>query len=622
MKNKTIEKIIKYFSFVIIFFLLFYFPTKTLAQTENVYIEDFQANVNVLDNGIVNITEEILYVFNESRHGMYRKIPIFYELENGQTQYLDITINNVSYKSVTNENLLKTYTTSTDNQYLNIKIGDPNILIQGKYLYTISYDIKYLIENYNNMDKLYLNVLGGEWDDPIYNAIATITMPSDILEYNCYTGVKNSTDNNCNIKKTQNNQITVNSDQIFRENNFFTIVATVAPGTIQDLSQEKAQYKPTLSNNTQTQVNNYFKYFSFGVMIFIILMIIIIFFMVFKKTKFGSFSKNKKVEYLPNTIPQYDIPPGWYILKTDLLLNGYISNSGITAQIIQLCIYGYFTMTKEEKNITLHKTEKSIDDLVEPLKYFYKGLIQEKALVTLPSAVSYKDYANEEYMTFQQMFYYNFKIAQMKIKEELNNNGYLPKKESKQGSYIPSLFFFIIFFLIFFSFFIGLITSIFLIPLISFGVGFIILIILAVVNSLEKRKQIKPNKYSEKGEEIVRHIHGLQMYIDTAEEERLEFHNDPNKYQGVFDSLLPYAILFGLEEKWVKLFHINNFNWFSNSSGSDFSIRDITTSVNSFAHSATVTVSSSGGYSSSSSSSGSSGGSSGGGGGGGGGGSW
>jgi hypothetical protein len=44
------------------------------------------------------------------------------------------------------------------------------------------------------------------------------------------------------------------------------------------------------------------------------------------------------------------------------------------------------------------------------------------------------------------------------------------------------------------------------------------------------------------------------MYIDTAEDEKIKFHNDPEKYKGVFEKLLPYAMIFNLEKKWAKVF--------------------------------------------------------------------
>lgn len=57
-----------------------------------------------------------------------------------------------------------------------------------------------------------------------------------------------------------------------------------------------------------------------------------------------------------------------------------------------------------------------------------------------------------------------------------------------------------------------------------------------------------------KGNDMYYELLGLRMYIDTAEEKRIEFHNDPEKYLGVFEKLLPYAMIFGLEKKWAKEF--------------------------------------------------------------------
>jgi len=610
----------KGFYLILTLFFLSLIPSKVLAQTETVYIEDFKAEVNVQEDGIVNITEEILYVFNESRHGMYRQIPIAYELENGETQYLDISITDVSYKSVNNTTVYNTYSKTSGNEYINLKIGEPNTFIQGKYLYTISYNIKYLIENYNNMDKLYLNILGPEWEDPIYHASATITMPSEIIDSNCYTGPKGSTTGNCSIKKQNGNEIFVNSTEIFRGNQHFTITATVAPGTIQDLSEEKAQYTPTIQQSPENFFSTIARYISIGVFIFILFIILTMIFLVFRKKKRNQFSGLNTKEYLPNTIPQYNILPGWDVLKTDILLNKSTSNSAITGQIIQLCIYGYLRMTKNGNEITLYKTNKSITDLVEHLQLFYKGIMQDKTSVILPKKIFYNSEPNEDDMLILQMFFHSLKIVQMQIYDKLKKDQYFNEiKQKKTKSYKSSLIILILFLLMAAGFISGFVTSNSLLTLLSLSIGFVLIFVVIIWDSFKANKNEIP-KYSEKGEEIIRYIHGLHMYIDTAEEERIKFHNDPEKYKGVFENLLPYAILFGLEEKWVKLFNIQNLLWFNSDSGSDFSIGEITSSISSFARTSTSLLNSSGGGSSSSS--GSSGGSSGGGGGGGGGGSW
>jgi uncharacterized membrane protein len=127
---------------------------------------------------------------------------------------------------------------------------------------------------------------------------------------------------------------------------------------------------------------------------------------------------------------------------------------------------------------------------------------------------------------------------------------------------------------------------------------------------------------------------GLKMYINTAEKERINFHSDPKKYTDIFETLLPYAMIFGLEKQWAKQFediytqpptwyegNINTFNtaYFVNS------INSFNRDIVSKSAPPSSNYSSSGGYRSggwSSGGSGFSGGSSGGGGGGSGGGGW
>jgi uncharacterized membrane protein YgcG len=137
---------------------------------------------------------------------------------------------------------------------------------------------------------------------------------------------------------------------------------------------------------------------------------------------------------------------------------------------------------------------------------------------------------------------------------------------------------------------------------------------------------------SKEGNETYHELKGLRMYIDTAEKHRIEFHNDPKKFRGVFEKLLPFAMLFGLEKKWARefkdLYKETQPDWYRG----DFTAFDAymltrtMSTLNSGVKSATnKAYGSNSGFRSggwSSGGSGFSGGSSGGGGGGGGGGSW
>ena len=119
------------------------------------------------------------------------------------------------------------------------------------------------------------------------------------------------------------------------------------------------------------------------------------------------------------------------------------------------------------------------------------------------------------------------------------------------------------------------------------------------------------------GTGLVRRVWGFRTYIDTAEAQEARFQEREN----IFSKYLPYAIVFGLTEKWAKAFaglseEMPQAGWYVGSR--PFAYNTFASSIDHF------TVSSSGTIASTPGGSGGSGfgGSSGGGGGGGGGGSW
>lgn len=120
------------------------------------------------------------------------------------------------------------------------------------------------------------------------------------------------------------------------------------------------------------------------------------------------------------------------------------------------------------------------------------------------------------------------------------------------------------------------------------------------------------------------HVTGFKLYLETAEKDRIAFHDNPLQSTKIFSQWLPYALAFGIEDKWVKAFDgilTVAPDWYETNT-SQFSAGSFTQSLSAFSYT-TASVATSGIPKSSSSSGGSGGGgSSGGGGGGGGGGSW
>jgi uncharacterized membrane protein YgcG len=134
-----------------------------------------------------------------------------------------------------------------------------------------------------------------------------------------------------------------------------------------------------------------------------------------------------------------------------------------------------------------------------------------------------------------------------------------------------------------------------------------------------------------KGSELKEHLFGLREFIRIAEADRLQMlqsvsgadrvsTTDGAAIIKIYEKLLPYAVLFGLEKQWAaeiaKYYDTNPPDWYAGSHG--FAIGSFAAGLSSL--SSSVSTSYSGSSGSSSSGGGGGGGSSGGGGGGGGGG--
>jgi len=130
------------------------------------------------------------------------------------------------------------------------------------------------------------------------------------------------------------------------------------------------------------------------------------------------------------------------------------------------------------------------------------------------------------------------------------------------------------------------------------------------------------------GRRVMDHIEGFKMYLETAEEERLNMLSSPEKTPQLFEKLLPYALALDVEVEWTKKFADvlvrsrgeSEYSplWYSGGSPSTFGVSGFTAGLGSALSGAISSSSTAPGSSSGSGG----GGSSGGGGGGGGGGGW
>jgi uncharacterized protein (TIGR04222 family) len=156
-------------------------------------ITSYSVDLTLDRSGVMQVVETIAYDFGtERRHGIIREIPN--EFGTGQAnQVREYPIDGLEVDSPTGapDQFEESQTGSTRE----IKIGDPdNGDVTGEQTYVIRYDVSGALNGFDDHQELYWNAIGSEWSVPIDSATVTVTGPAAINQTACFRGQQGSTD--------------------------------------------------------------------------------------------------------------------------------------------------------------------------------------------------------------------------------------------------------------------------------------------------------------------------------------------------------------------------------------------------------------------------------------------
>lgn len=608
-------------------------PSKVSSYKSLDYVIDaYDIDVIVNKNNTFDITEHITAYFNKAKHGIFRKIPLKNEVNR-----IDGTSSNnravISNLSVDNE-----YTTSRSSGIYTIKIGDANTTLTGKHEYTIKYTYNIGKDPLKDIDELYFNIIGDEWDTVIGNITFKVTMPDEFDETKLgfSTGYYGSTDNDLINYTVEGNVIKGSYKGILKANNALTIRTELPEGYF---------------------VGAGIKFNPLNLLIIIIPVVCAIVSVIIWK-RYG------KDDLVVDVVEFYP-PEGFNSLEVGFFYKGEAEDKDVTSLLIYLANKGYIKIRETEEKSLFSKTKgfritklKEYDGTNINERLFLEGLFKDNK-----TEVGASDLQNSFYRTKNKIL--------NNINDKKNKDIIFESKASSKNpllilfmivSYslitIPPIVLFsdielIIFALIFppIGFAVifagigelikhkakGLLPFIFtLIWGIPFGflpwseavlpallidkyylIAYIIGVISLVVIKICKKYLPKRTSY---GTEMLGKLNGFKSFLTSAEKDRLESLVLENPTY--FYDILPYAYVLGVSDKWIKNFEsimVEAPSWYDSPNAFDIVV------FNSFVESTMSSASSAMSSSPSSSSGGggsSGGGFSGGGSGGGGGGSW
>lgn len=564
------------------------------ADVNNFTITSFSADDTLSradPQGELHIVERIGVDFTDQNHGLLRALPNTYK-----NHRLQLHINAVSSSS----GAPAQYSTYTQNGNTVLKIGDPDRTVTGNQEYTIDYTVHNVVSFYPDHDELYWDINGDQWTQPFEQVLVTVHVPGGLHQTHvpiCYTGIFGSKEKNCTTVVPGMQRLGTSA-----------ITTKALPGG-QTLSVvlgfNKGYFRSSTWYDTLGEYTNDILAFSLPVVLL--------------GGVAGWFWRRhgRDPKGRGTIVPEYDAPDGLSPIEVGTLLDFRTDNKDITATIIDLAIRRYLTIIEQKQDRKLRRDLTTYTLRLEKsdfskLNEFEKTILND--LFVQRTAGEEIDLAH-----MKNKLSKTAAVLRVSTRKSLIAHVYIrPSVVTLKNAFLGlgTLAALLLF---------GGIMGYFGVPG-AFGAGTFVggAIAFLFLRALSAR--------TAKGVAAKEHILGLKMYLEVAEAERIRKLQSPNaryaeKSAGpkrtvqLFEKLLPYAMILGVEQQWAKQFedmYRTPPDWY-NGNWTTFNVVYLTSSLSSGIGQEVNTVFSA---PSSSSGSGFGGGGAGGGGGGGGGGGW
>ncbi len=539
----------------------------TLAQTNTKHdpmvTEEFNVDMVVGQNNVVDVTTTIKVNFNASRHGIYYYIPYQGEVffQEGQNTYQKPYRNKI-IDVKTNHKQVEVYNESGNTV---IKIGEADKTVMGFQEYIIEYTYIIYDDEINEFDFFYMNFFPLDWETPIQSGTVTVTMPKEFddskLEF--ISGVYGSVDNDAVSYSVDGNKITA------------TLERTLDKG-------ETVTAKLILPEGYFVGENSY----SYLASVMIALIIISTAIVAILWFLYG-----RSEEIIP--VISFEPPQGMTSAEVGVIVDGNVDNKDLISLIIYWASKGYLTISQKDKsNFEFTKVRDLPSKAKKYEQTMFNGLFQTSNIVSTSSlkntfyttldasrsllSRNFSSKSEDRIYTKESVVSQAFSgiLAAVPTAAFLFINIFMQIKSDAYYFLAAFLTFAVILASGFISgvhekrnamkkstYRLSLIGSFLFIGIVSIGIvafGTIILnqlimsvVVAAITIALVCFVRVMKNR-TEKSNEWMQEILGLREFIESAEVERLNMLIEENPEY--FYDVLPFAYSLGLTDKWAKNF--------------------------------------------------------------------
>lgn len=615
------------------------------------HITSYKSDIIINKDASMYVTETIKVIAENKqiKHGIYRDFPTKYKDKNGNNFVIDFII-----KKITRDGSPEPYHTKPMSNGVRIYIGDKKTVVpEGEHTYAITYTTSRQLGFFKEYDELYWNAVGTGWIFSIDKAVAEVTLPPGApiadVKMQGWTGAQGSTARDISHRAEGARKVVFQTTKPLKAQEGMTISVTWPKGFVDE---------PTKA----AKLRWFFRDMR-AVLLLIAGTLVVLAYFLFAYVKVGVDPEQKAI------VPQWDPPDALSPAEVRFVSRMGFDNKTLTAAIINIAVKGYISIVKKKRKYSLVRKGDDQSALTTEEADAINAILGNRSSIELNQ---------NNYMRLQAGISKMKKALESRFgKEYFSTNGghacfgtFLsalvlvgafmidPRVWTIVGQeHVPVLmttltvitsitiinavggwsdaqgirrkFSALVKALIALIFFAVLIGVMKLVPPTFPLITMVVAIFILIFANMIFYKLLK--SYTPKGRELMDRILGLKQYMTIAEQDRLNMLNPPNETPELYESLLPYAIALGVEQRWSEKFadvlkkaQLDGYQpeWYD---GHDFTAAGyagLASSLGSSFSGAIASASNPPGSSSGSDGGSSSGGSSGGGGGGGGGGGW
>ncbi len=520
-------------------------------------IRSFDARIDVETDATIHVREQIVYDFSTlERHGIFRQIPFSYQASS--TTYT-APISSVTVTDA--DGTPRRFQESRTGSELTLKIGDPDVTVSGEQTYIITYSVTGPFLYFTDRDELYWNVVGS-WSVPIDRASVLVNLPLDttVLDAACYQGVQGSVetcDEGTRLISDERAGYHAAANELATQEGFSVAVA-FPKGTI-------AVVQRPWERTPQRSMWSYWP---------LILPLAVFLFMARLW-----YTRGRDPEGRTTIVTQFEPPHDMTPSMAGVVYNERIEPREISAEIIRLAVDGYIKIHRIDKEVLFLTTtdyllermqaEKTPDDTLQAL--ILEQLFQSEFLGT--AEVDGGRIEGVMLSKMKQKFARELEIIEDALYAEVYDRGYFierPDKVRKRFSLGGIVLMFV-----------GAGAALMLqhFTLVLLGIGVAVSGAMIGLWGL-----IMPAKTRE-GVRVKEHLEGFKRYVGVAEKDRIAFHNAPERTPELFDAMVPYAVVYGVEKEWARQFediYATEPRWYHGVDGESFSPSSFTSDISAF----------------------------------------